>query len=253
VAARVELRDTKRRACTAVLYAVCRCDSDRQARRGGIQLGGPALFDGDPPCASSRIHERTRNVTAVTVATQKAEPRIRHASAAEEPSTHSAPHASLERDAGRIAREDLRTSSPHDREASRHAADPFHHDDRARSKGRAREAAAECAAPRQPNVVDADGVRHTRGRRCPRAAAAAARGGGKKAYACEGSEPQPVHPMRRIPPNADWLRYVSSKRFVPQASHFASMTWSQPPEPRKNTSPTCHVLAKPSIASAFGL
>ena len=86
------------------------------------------------------------------------------------------------------------------------------------------------------------------------AAAAGARGSGeqrRQRHDC--GDPQPVHPIRRMPPKADWLRYDSSNRFVPQASHFASMIWSQPPEPRKKTSPTCQVLAKPSIASAFGL
>ena len=31
------------------------------------------------------------------------------------------------------------------------------------------------------------------------------------------------------------------------------MIWSHPPEPRKNTRPMWYVLAKPSIAIAFGL
>ncbi len=56
------------------------------------------------------------------------------------------------------------------------------------------------------------------------AAAAAARDDGKKERnPDERKDPQPVHPILRMPPNADWLRYVSSNRFVPQASHFASM------------------------------
>ena len=70
--------------------------------------------------------------------------------------------------------------------------------------------------------MDAHPVHHARRR--SRAAAAAARGDGKKSEADETDGLQPVQPMRLTPLNADWLRYVSSKRFVPQASHFASIT-----------------------------
>jgi hypothetical protein len=76
------------------------------------------------------------------------------------------------------------------------------------------------------------------------------RGGQRERDDEDGDASQPVHPMRRIPPYADWDRYVSDMMFVPQDSHFASIIWSQPPLPRKKIIATCEPLAKPSITPA---
>ena len=179
-----------------------------------------ALVDRDPPRTANGIDERRGNVTTIAVAAEKAEPGIGHAPFPQPAGADAAPLPSLEPNAGPVAREDLGAATLRDREAARQRADTLDDHDATSPKCGQREAAAQRPGCRQLDLQNLDARAHARVSR-PAAAATACDGGEKEET--EEYEPQPVHPIRRTPLKADWLRYVSSKRFVPQASHFASM------------------------------
>src|SRR5262249_10616307 len=134
---------------------------------------------------------------------------------------HSAPFAPFEPNAGCVAREDVGTSVLRDRQAARYSSDAPDDDHWTSPERRLRETSPDRATRRKRDMGHTDAV-HDPHRRSS-AAAGAARGRAKTTNADKTDPPQPVHPMRLTPLNADWLRYVSSKRFVPHASHLASM------------------------------
>ena len=140
-------------------------------------------------------------MTTAPVAAEQLEPRIRDAAVSQSPCTHTAPRASLERDARLVAHEEVGAATLSDRQAVGHASAALDDEDLLAPERDRREAPSERAAARRRHEEDAHGIGHFCRR--ARAAAAAARGGGKKAHARDECDPQPVHPIRRMPPNAD--------------------------------------------------
>src|SRR5262249_12537748 len=162
------------------------------------------------PRAVRRIDECARDVTTAAIATEQLETRVARSPVLQAACAEAAPLAPFEPYAGRIAREDLRASSLHNRQAVRDPSPALDHADRAPVLERScRQTPSDSTARGELNAVDPTAV-HDAHRRST-AAAAAARGDGKENEADETDRPQPVQPIRLTPLNADWLRYVSSK------------------------------------------